>query len=65
MVRYPLSGLVGTQQDRDYTELHNSQLGPVATTNELNKNLQEWMLGTVQIDIPGKRTRVLPIPTQY
>ncbi|KAF4626583.1 hypothetical protein G7Y89_g11579 [Cudoniella acicularis] len=51
-VRYPLSGLVGTQEDRGNTEAHNQKYGPVAE-NELNKNLKEWMLGTVKIDTSG------------
>lgn len=51
-VRYPLSGLVGTQKDRENTEVHNLKYGPVAE-NELNKNLKEWMLGTVKIDTSG------------
>lgn len=64
-VRYPLSGLVGTEQDRRYTEVHNQRYAPEAK-NELNKNLKEWMLGTVIIDKSGERkTRTLDTYSIY
>lgn len=58
-VRYPLSGLVGTEADRKVTDIHNSKYGPDAKT-ELNKNIKEWMLGTVQIDKTGEEETRTP-----
>ena len=49
-VRYPLSGLVGTEQDREDTELHNSAYTNQAEqTQILNGNVANWLDGTVQI----------------
>ena len=46
-VRYPLSGLVGTTQDRYYTDLQNAKYGPTAT-QELNANVRAWLHGTAE-----------------
>lgn len=45
-VRYPFSGLVGTDQDRAHSKLHNQGLvvrGEIETNNDLNENVQAWL----------------------
>ena len=45
-----LPGLVGTEDDREQTKVHNAQYPDQAkNTKILNKNVLEWLLGTVQI----------------
>src|SRR5215217_682955 len=54
-VRYPLSGLVGTDKDRAATAAHNAQFPTYNTNVELlNQNIVNWLTGTVIID--GKPT---------
>ena len=49
-VRYPLSGLVGTEEDRQQTEIHNAAYAdPMVRTQILNANVANWLEGTVQI----------------
>jgi tyrosinase len=46
--RYPLSGLVGTPEDRAETEEHNAKyLDPVENEKILNKNFVDFVLGQV------------------
>ncbi|KAH7367775.1 putative tyrosinase [Plectosphaerella cucumerina] len=50
-VRYPLSGLVGNDKDREATELHNSKWkNHEDAVKKLNLNVKEWLDGTVKID---------------
>ncbi|KAF4622881.1 hypothetical protein D9613_002272 [Agrocybe pediades] len=57
-VRYPLSGLVGTEEDREETEIHNSRFQDQAeNVTILNKNVTEWLLGTVKIPDDPEHTR--------
>ena len=45
-----LLGLVGNSTDRKETQVHNeANPDPVKNTISLNKNVAEWLLGTVQI----------------
>lgn len=54
-VRYPLSGLVGTDKDRAATAAHNAQFPNYDTNVELlNQNIVTWLTGTVIVD--GKPT---------
>ncbi|KAI1175620.1 putative tyrosinase [Nemania sp. FL0916] len=49
-VRYPLSGLVGTEQDRSDTSVHNASYPYFEKNIEiLNKNVDAWLTGTVEI----------------
>ncbi|KAH8202873.1 hypothetical protein TruAng_002926 [Truncatella angustata] len=49
-VRFPLSGLVGTEIDRVQTELHNSKFkDPASNTVILNTNVKNWLSGEVVI----------------
>jgi tyrosinase len=50
-VRYPLSGLVGTEADRAATAAHNAQF-PNFETNVglLNDNIRTWLTATVIVD---------------
>ncbi|ORX78343.1 putative tyrosinase [Basidiobolus meristosporus CBS 931.73] len=60
-VRYPLSGLVGTKEDRDKTTIHNlAYQDPAKNTQLLNENVANWLEGTVQItpDDPTNPTRM-------
>jgi tyrosinase len=59
-VRYPLSGLVGTQEYRDKTANHNAQF-PDYDYNValLNKNITDWLAGTIKLEgKPAKRGQV-------
>ena len=50
-VRYPLSGLVGTEKDRAETKIHNNLYpSPEERVDLLNYNVHAWLEGTVQID---------------
>jgi tyrosinase len=54
-VRYPLSGLVGTDADRAATAAHNAQYPNFGTNVELlNQNIVNWLNWTVIVD--GKPT---------
>lgn len=45
-VRYPLSGLVGTEEARKATEAHNAQFpDPTTNTELLNNNIAAWLKG--------------------
>lgn len=45
-VRYPLSGLVGTEEARKVTAAHNAQYpDPAKNTELLNDNVEAWLLG--------------------
>ncbi|KAK9727562.1 hypothetical protein K7432_001770 [Basidiobolus ranarum] len=47
-VRYPLSGLVGTEKDRKETEIHNAQFkDPVENVRLLNENVHDWLTGGI------------------
>ncbi|TRX96804.1 hypothetical protein FHL15_002110 [Xylaria flabelliformis] len=56
-VRYPLSGLVGTEKDRTQTQVHNESY-PDAEKNVdiLNQNVSAWLTGTVHITPDGDKT---------
>lgn len=47
-VRYPLSGLVGSEEDRNLTALHNTAFADNSDVY-LNSNVKQWLRGTVQI----------------
>ncbi|KAF5362044.1 hypothetical protein D9756_002722 [Leucocoprinus leucothites] len=54
-VRYPLSGLVGTETDREQTEVHNAAYpDQAANAQTLNDNVANWLEGTVEIEIDDK-----------
>lgn len=60
-VRYPLSGLVGNPEDKELTELHNSNYTVESERTEiLNKNVEAWLLGTVKIEDDGNPDTDLP-----
>lgn len=62
-VRYPLSGLVGTEEDVKETTVHNAKFpDPVQNVAILNNNVTEWLLGTVKIADDGHGT---PQPDTY
>lgn len=55
-VRYPLSGLVGTQDYRDKSAAHNAQYPDYEhNVSLLNQNITNWLAGTVHIE--GKAVR--------
>ena len=57
-VRYPLSGLVGTERDRKATAKHNKLYADAnKNVNILNKNVAAWLSGTVQIPDDDAHTR--------
>jgi tyrosinase len=52
-VRYPLSGLVGTEADKKNTKIHNEDARWASSdqrTTILNDNVNAWIKGTVEID---------------
>ena len=50
-VRYPLSGLVGTQADRDATKTHNAQFTSYKQiVDDLNGNVIAWLTGQITVD---------------
>lgn len=50
-MRYPLSGLVGTQEDRAATQLHNAQFpNYMKNVGYLNDNITTWLSGKIRID---------------
>jgi len=60
-VRYPLSGLVGTEEDRANTEIHNASFGTESEqTDILNKNVGAWLAGTVKIEDDGNPETGMP-----
>jgi len=53
-VRYPLSGLVGTTEDAEESEIHNSKYETESErTGILNGNVLAWLTGTVEIEDDG------------
>ncbi len=49
-VRYPLSGLVGTDADRAATQAHNAMFkDPVKNIGYLNDNISTWLNGNIKI----------------
>lgn len=62
-VRYPLSGLVGTEADQEETAKHNAVYANQSQNVKiLNNNVTEWMLGTLKIPDDDKHT---PRPDTY
>lgn len=60
-VRYPLSGLVGTAEDKEQTDLHNSNYTTDSERTEiLNNNVEAWLTGTVIIEDDGNPETRLP-----
>lgn len=61
-VRFPLSGLVGTEEDRDHTAAWNQDFAdPDSRNTLLNNNVRQWLEGTIVIEKdPGGR-----IPDTY
>jgi tyrosinase len=56
-VRYPLSGLVGTDADIKATLEHNANFqDPFRNTEILNRNVAQWMWGTVEIPNDSENT---------
>ncbi|KAH8805271.1 putative tyrosinase [Xylogone sp. PMI_703] len=56
-VRYPQSGLVGNDEDKHATEIHNATYNdPVANAQLLNANVANWLSGTVEITPDGDDT---------
>ncbi len=50
-VRFPLSGLVGTPEDREKTAVHNAQYpDPLKNAALLNENVTTWLNSTVYVD---------------
>jgi tyrosinase len=63
-VRYPLSGLVGTDADREATAKHNSQYPDYSTNVKLlNENVVNWLTSSVVID--GKQTANGKVAEKY
>lgn len=64
-VRYPLSGLVGTPEDREVTKVHNEAYkDPAVATDYLNKNVKNWLDGNVELH-PPPDTRVPDTTSVY
>ncbi|KAK4449546.1 hypothetical protein QBC34DRAFT_380006 [Podospora aff. communis PSN243] len=60
-VRYPLSGLVGNEVDKQETDVQNAKYpDPVANAQILNNNVKAWLDGTVQIEPDGSPDSVIP-----
>lgn len=60
-VRYPLSGLVGNENDRAQTEIHNEAYPDAAANiSVLNANVSAWLTGTVQITPDGDPETRIP-----
>ncbi|KAI9172692.1 Tyrosinase [Paramyrothecium foliicola] len=58
-VRYPLSGLVGTDVDKANAEKHNAvYANEDESAKILNKNVSAWLIGTVVIPDDGSRARI-------
>lgn len=49
-VRYPYSGLVGTDEAKVQTEEHNSKFTPEEAAEHLNANVQDWLNAGVWIN---------------
>jgi len=57
-VRYPLSGLVGTPEDRAASDFHNKGYpDPSTNTTILNGNVRNWLEGTVVIPDDPEHSR--------
>ena len=56
-VRFPLSGLVGTEEDREQTKIYNAAFVYPVNVQILNKNVANWLKGTV-IEDDGHGTPV-------
>jgi len=57
-VRFPLSGLVGTPDDKRNTELYNAQFDYPTSVQILNKNVANWLKGNVVINPDGSGARI-------
>lgn len=63
-VRYPLSGLVGTEKDRAATTAHNAKYpDPKKNTELLNQNIVNWLSGEANVD--GKKLMKIGVYQQY
>lgn len=49
-VRYPLSGLVGTDADKAKTAAHNAQWTPAQAVVLLNQNIVNWMTSAITVE---------------
>ncbi|MCJ1305076.1 hypothetical protein MMC08_007890 [Hypocenomyce scalaris] len=64
-VRYPLSGLVGTESDRKATQAHNeAYVDPTKNADILNASVAAWMDGTVKITSNDDK-KPSPMPDTY
>ncbi|KAF5362048.1 hypothetical protein D9756_002725 [Leucocoprinus leucothites] len=64
-VRYPLSGLVGTDKDKEESALHNSAYPDRVTNGQiLNDNVANWLEGTVKIKHDDEKNPT-PMPDTY
>jgi tyrosinase len=64
-VRYPLSGLVGTEPDKEETRVHNAKFAdPEYSARKLNENIKAWLNGAPMItpDNPDPE-KAMPAPT--
>ncbi|KAK6828737.1 hypothetical protein RU639_003445 [Aspergillus parasiticus] len=43
-VRYPLSGMVGTQEDQENTKVHNARFSDAKSERLLNVNITNWLI---------------------
>lgn len=65
-VRYPLSGLVGTEDARKKTDIHNAQYpDPVKNTQILNDNVLAWLHNETYTGSDGKDTRPANVNQMY
>ncbi|HEX5609800.1 MAG TPA: tyrosinase family protein [Solirubrobacterales bacterium] len=55
-VRYPFSGLVGSEAERAETKQHNEQWSPAEGVTELDRNIIEWL--NEEIEIEGKQVTI-------
>jgi len=58
-VRYPLSGLVGSQEEIAKTKAHNARFpNHYVNVGMLNSNIINWLSSYIEVGPPGKKTRI-------
>ncbi|KAF8854520.1 Di-copper centre-containing protein [Acephala macrosclerotiorum] len=57
-VRYPLSGLVGTEKVMNASAAHNAQFTAAEASTALNSNVRNWLGQEIEVTVKGKKTNI-------